>query len=189
MVTIGTENEQAFTAVIRKLDDGSILVTLRNRNGFERSYRVEKKRLYFVAALDPAIHDAVKFLLGETWRSGAFMFWSRESPETQREWRDKGQRCSDIVRQHLADKPEEARVSWVAIRLSDGGSDGVLYPEKFIAVSFQLHETQCAYMRILPGGISPREATSFLYHTAQLYENRAMRERLIHTDDELLRGR
>jgi hypothetical protein len=115
--------------------------------------------------------------------------WSQESPEVQREWQNKGQRCSDIVRQHLTDDPELARVSWVAIRLSDGGSDGVLYPTKETAVAFQLHETQCAYMRVLPSGIPPREAVSFLYHTAQLYQNAAMRERLIYTADELLRGR
>jgi hypothetical protein len=115
--------------------------------------------------------------------------WSQESPEQQQAWRDKGQRCSDIIKQHLSDDPELARNSWVAIRLSDGGSDGVLYPLKEIAVSFQIHETQCAYLRVQLGGISPREATSFLYHTAQLYGNRAMRERLIYTADELLRGR
>jgi hypothetical protein len=81
---------------------------------------------------------------------------------------------------------DAARESWVAIRLSDGGSDGVLYPSKELAVSFQLHETQCAYLRVLAGGIPPREATSFLYHTAQLYQNASMRERLIYTADELL---
>jgi hypothetical protein len=111
--------------------------------------------------------------------------WSQESPEVQRGWRDKGQRCSDLVRQHLLDDPENAKQSWVAIRLSDGGSDGTLYPNKETAVAFQLHETQCAYLRVLPGGIPPREATSFLYHTAQLYENSAMRARLIYTDDEV----
>jgi hypothetical protein len=112
--------------------------------------------------------------------------WSQESPGVQSAWSDKGKRASDIVRQHLLDDPELARVSWVAIRLSDGGSDGVLYPNKETAVEFQIHETQCAYMRVIAGGISPREATSFLYHTAQLYENRAMRERLIYTADEVI---
>jgi hypothetical protein len=115
--------------------------------------------------------------------------WSQESPQEQQVWRDKGQRCSDIVKQHLLDDPETARVSWVAIRLSDGGSDGVLYPTKLTAVMYQLHETQCAYLRVLPTGIPPKEATSFLYHTAQLYQNASMRERLIYTADELLRGR
>lgn len=116
------------------------------------------------------------------------MQWSQESPTSQQAWRDKGQRCSDIIRQHLLDDSEAALVSWVAIRLSDGGSDGVLYPAKELAVMYQIHEEQCAYLRVLPGGISPREATSFLYHIAQLYENRSMRERLIYTADELLRG-
>ena len=117
------------------------------------------------------------------------MQWSQESPQEQQAWRDKGQRCSDIIKQHLTDDPDLARESWVAIRLSDGGSDGVLYPLKEVAVQFQLHETQCAYLRVLPGGIPPREATSFLYHIAQLYQNSSMRERLIYTADELLRGR
>ena len=117
------------------------------------------------------------------------MQWSQESDDSKRQWRDKGQRVSDLVRQHLVDDEELARRSWVAIRLSDGGSDGVLYPDKATAVAFQIHETQCAYLRVLPGGIPPREATSFLYHIAQLYENASMRERLIYTDSELLRGR
>jgi hypothetical protein len=115
--------------------------------------------------------------------------WSQESPESKQQWQDKGKRCSDLVRQHLLDDPELARVSWVAIRLSDGGSDGVLYPLKELAVAYQIHEEQCAYLRVLPTGIPEREATSFLYHTAQLYENRSMRERLIYTADELLRRR
>lgn len=117
------------------------------------------------------------------------MQWSEESLQERRRWHDKGQRCSDIVRQHLTDDPELARVSWVAIRLSDGGSDGVLYPAKNIAVEFQLHPHQCAYLRILPTGIPPKEATSFLYHMAQLYQNASMRERLIYTAAELLRDR
>lgn len=117
------------------------------------------------------------------------MQWKTESPTSKRQWQDKGKRASEIVAQHLETDREQAIHSWVAIRLSDGGSDGVLYPLKEIAVEFQLHETQCAYLRILPTGISPHEARSFLYSIAQLYENRAMREKLIHTDAELIRGR
>lgn len=114
------------------------------------------------------------------------MPWSQESPEARQSWRDKGQRCSDIVRQHLLDDPETAKQSWIAVRLSDGGSDGTLYPHKLIAVAYQIHETQCAYLRVLPDGISAREATSFLYHTAQLYENRTLRDRLLTTQDEVI---
>jgi hypothetical protein len=117
------------------------------------------------------------------------MQWSQESPESKQSWRDKGQRCSDIIRQHLLDDNELARQSWVAIRLSDGGSDGILYPLKEIAVYHQLHEKQCAYLRVLPTGISAREATSFLYHMAQLYENDSLRDKLIYTDAEVIRGR
>lgn len=117
------------------------------------------------------------------------MQWTTESPTSKQQWRDKGKRASEIVAQHLLNDREQATHSWVAIRLSDGGSDGVLYDDKNVAVFFQLHPEQCAYMYILPTGISPREATSFLYHIAQLYGNRAMREKLIYTDAELIRGR
>lgn len=113
------------------------------------------------------------------------MQWSQESPIEQQAWSDKGRRCSDIVTQHLTDDPECVG-SWIAVRLSDGGSDGVIYPTKTIAVMFQIHETQCAYLRILLGGIPPREATSFLYHTAQLYQNASLRDRMIYGPDELL---
>jgi hypothetical protein len=117
------------------------------------------------------------------------MKWADESPQSQQAWRDKGQRCSDIVKQHLLNDKETAIHSWVAIRLSDGGSDGALYSSKPVAVEFQLHPQQCAYLGITLDGISPREATSFLYHTAQLYENTNVRERLIYTDSEIIRGR
>jgi len=117
------------------------------------------------------------------------MQWSQESPESKQAWLDKGKRCSDLIRQHLLDDPEQARQCWVAIRLSDGGSDGTLYPAKEIAVVFQIHPRQCAYLKVLPDGIPPREATSYLYHTAQLYQNAELRDRLIYTADELLHRR
>jgi hypothetical protein len=68
----------------------------------------------------------------------------------------------------LADK-EHAIHSWVAIRLSDGGSDGVLYPRKALAVRHQLHEYQCAYIKIPMAGVSAREAEIFLRFNRMLY--------------------
>jgi hypothetical protein len=113
--------------------------------------------------------------------------WSELSPVEQQQWRDKGKRCSEAVKTAIYLDEETALRSWLAIRLSDGGTDGMAYPSKETAVAFQLTETQCAYLRIRPGGISEREATSYLYHTAQLYENRAERERLIYGDAEVIR--
>lgn len=59
---------------------------------------------------------------------------------------------------------------WLAIRLSDGGYDGVAYEHRADAVRHQLHETQCAYVRIPPGGMTPREAEAFLGYHRALYD-------------------
>lgn len=70
---------------------------------------------------------------------------------------DEAKRASDIVNLHLlADKGNIGR--WVAIRLSDGGSDGVVYDCKCDAVQHQLHELQCTYVQIQPVGLSAKDA-------------------------------
>lgn len=58
---------------------------------------------------------------------------------------------------------------WVAIRLSDGGSDGVPYDMRADAVRHQLHETQCCYVKVPPGGMTPKEADAFLEYNRTLY--------------------
>jgi hypothetical protein len=60
---------------------------------------------------------------------------------------------------------------WIAVRLSDGTSDGNLYPSKAAAVSHQLHENQCAYFTIPPGGMTPLQAHVCMRFTQQMYEN------------------
>jgi hypothetical protein len=60
---------------------------------------------------------------------------------------------------------------WIAVRLSDGTSDGNLYPTKKDAVRHQLHENQCAYLTIPPDGMTVRQAHSYLKYTQQMYEN------------------
>jgi hypothetical protein len=84
---------------------------------------------------------------------------------------DVAKRASDEIRLHLLADKDRAIESWIAIRLSDGGSDGVLYPFKHIAVRHQLHEQQCAYIKIPIGGVSPREAEVFLRFNRMLYDN------------------
>jgi hypothetical protein len=37
---------------------------------------------------------------------------------------------------------------WAAIRLSDGGSDGIAYTERRHAIRHQLHSTLCVYIRV-----------------------------------------
>lgn len=89
----------------------------------------------------------------------------------RRKYSDAAHRCSDTIRMHIAAERFNAIGRWVAIRLSDGGSDGKLYASKSEAVRFQLHETTCAYVQI-PGSLdmSPRSAENFLSINRQLYD-------------------
>lgn len=84
---------------------------------------------------------------------------------------DSARRASDQIRLHLLANRDQAIHSWVAIRLSDGGSDGILYDYKHQAVRHQLHEYQCAYVLIPPDGMSPRAAEVFLRFHRHLYDS------------------
>ena len=78
-----------------------------------------------------------------------------------------GRRCSDTVRLHIAGGNAGR---WVAIRLSDGGSDGIVYDTRADAIRHQLHETLCAYVQIPRDDMPPGEATRFLGINRMLYD-------------------
>ena len=71
-------------------------------------------------------------------------------PATFSPWPDRTRRAWDQLMTHIAAVGIESAGHWVAIRLSDGGSDGVLYDSKMDATKHQLHERQCAYICIHP---------------------------------------
>jgi hypothetical protein len=79
-------------------------------------------------------------------------------------------RCSDAVNVHILGQGDGVYGKWVAVKLEDGRSDGVLYDRKRDAVRHQLHETQCAYICIPPGGMTPRQAENFLRFQRALYD-------------------
>lgn len=81
---------------------------------------------------------------------------------------DAARRCSDLVRQAIVDGNVGR---WLAIRLSDGGSDGVAYDRKADAVRFQLHESQCAYVKVPADDMSPRAAERFMAINRQIYDS------------------
>jgi hypothetical protein len=58
---------------------------------------------------------------------------------------------------------------WVAIRLSDGGSDNVLYDTRADAIAHQFHEQLCAYIMVPPSGMPPADAEEFLKFNRELY--------------------
>lgn len=84
---------------------------------------------------------------------------------------DAARRCADQIRLHLAADREQAIHSWVAIRLSDGGSDGILYNLKKDAVRHQFHEFQCMYLKIPANGLFTAQiAERLLEMHRQLYD-------------------
>lgn len=88
---------------------------------------------------------------------------------------DEAKRCRDIIASYVAfvDYSERIR-SWVAIRLSDGGSDGALYDSKREAVRHQPDEFLCAYFsyRGAPNGFSSvKEAAVWLEFHRQAYDS------------------
>lgn len=82
---------------------------------------------------------------------------------------DGAKRCSDVVNMHLAVLGFGAHRQWVAIRLSDGGSDGVLYAARRDAVRHQLDESQCAYVCVPPTQMSVCSAEAFLAFHRKAY--------------------
>jgi hypothetical protein len=82
-------------------------------------------------------------------------------------------RASDTVNQLLTDHGYHTiKDCYLAVRLSDGGSDGVLYATKRDAVRHQLDERQCAYVcfRSLAFGSSASEMAVFLQFNRNAYD-------------------
>lgn len=86
---------------------------------------------------------------------------------------DAAKRASDCVNLHLTfGKWEELKHKWIAFKLADGTSDGVLYDSKQDAVKHQFSEYQCAYIafRNLLGGATPRDMAIFLQFSRDAYD-------------------
>jgi hypothetical protein len=83
---------------------------------------------------------------------------------------DEARRCSDAVNLHVSALGWEATGKWVAIRLSDGGSDGTLYDLKRDAVKGQFHEQLCCYVSIPPSGMNACSAESYLALHRKMYD-------------------
>lgn len=85
---------------------------------------------------------------------------------------DAGRRAADVINGHIE---KEGLVNcigwWVALRLSDGGSDGVMYDSRASCVHFQLHETLCAYVQIRPDTNNPRELSRYLQLCRKIYDS------------------
>jgi hypothetical protein len=86
---------------------------------------------------------------------------------------DYAKRAYDIMNMHVLGKGDASWGKWCAFRLSDGGSDGVLYDTREQAIFHQLHPTQCCYIVIPPAGFTLKELREFLDLSRRLYEKGA----------------
>jgi hypothetical protein len=90
---------------------------------------------------------------------------------------DAAKRAYDAVRELATFNDYDTRVKqspWVALRLSDGESDGRLYDTKRDAVRHQLHEMLCAYFcfRNAPSGFATyRDAAIYLAWNRAAYDS------------------
>lgn len=81
---------------------------------------------------------------------------------------DAGARAADAVNLHLLADREANVGSWVAVRLSNGETDGVAYDTWQDAVSHQSDASWCCYLLINPDGITARNAATFIVINRQL---------------------
>jgi hypothetical protein len=83
---------------------------------------------------------------------------------------DAAKRAYDVVREVVENLTWDERINypWMALRLSDGASDGKNYDTRQAAIRAQFHEQQCAYFcfKHAPNGFaSYKDAAIFLaYH-------------------------
>lgn len=104
-------------------------------------------------------------------------FMGNDAPVTPQQWTDDeknaAKRAADIINDARSTLDWEGlKQCWIAIRLSDGGSDMVIYETKQDAVRHQLHEQQCAYIafRNLIGGASEKEMLRYLRFNRMAYD-------------------
>lgn len=86
---------------------------------------------------------------------------------------DRAKRLAGIVNSMVVIHPLDVVVnSWIAVRLSDGGTDGNLYDTRLDAVRHQAHENQCAYLslRAAISGMTEQEAYVYLKFHEHAYD-------------------
>lgn len=80
---------------------------------------------------------------------------------------------SDALNMYRVNMPwEMVRDKWMAFKLSDGTSDGVLYDSKRDAVRHQFNEFMCCYIAFvnLMGGATAQGCAVFLNFTRDAYD-------------------
>lgn len=94
---------------------------------------------------------------------------------------DAAKRCSEAINNHLHVHGMNAIGKWVAIKLHDGSSDGVMYDTRADAIRHQIHEQLCCYVKIPPAGMPVGDAEGYMAFVRKAYDGGF---RLIDPDDE-----
>lgn len=85
------------------------------------------------------------------------------------------QHLCDAVNIHVQALGSEAFGKYIAVRLEDGKSpDGSLYDTRADAVRHTIHDPWCFYVKVNPGGLSPREAWVVLGYARQAKRTRGV---------------
>jgi hypothetical protein len=82
-------------------------------------------------------------------------------------------RLSGIINSLVIIHPIDQLIhSWIAVKLADGSTDGVLYDTRQDAVRHQAHEQQCAYLNLGPvmGGMDINAAFAILKFHRDSYD-------------------
>jgi hypothetical protein len=82
--------------------------------------------------------------------------------ETEKIYPDEVRRIADTVNLHLEVNGTDCAGQWLAFRLSDGNSDGNLYPSKDDAIRHQPNPEFCAYLCVVPTPMPYQEAEAWL---------------------------
>lgn len=80
---------------------------------------------------------------------------------------------ADAINMYRLNMPWEfVKDKWMAFKLADGTSDGVLYDTKQDAVRHQFHEFQCCYVALLSlmGGATAHGCAIFMNFTRDAYD-------------------
>jgi hypothetical protein len=86
---------------------------------------------------------------------------------------DAAKRMADIINGLVSFTPVwDLRTKWIAVRLSDGGTDGVLYDSRDDAIRHQIDERFCAYvcMASMVQGAKPLDCAIYLEFHRQAYD-------------------
>lgn len=80
--------------------------------------------------------------------------------------------CDQINARLTFSNPWEVRSKWMAFRLNDGGTDGVIYDTREEAINHQIDERFCCYFtfRSAMSGAKPLDCQIFLNYYRDMYD-------------------